>query len=669
MCGIAGIWTAASHADTTLQTLRAMSAAIVPRGPDDDGCWFDTGAGLALAHRRLSIVDLSPLGHQPMASASGRYVIVFNGEVYNHGDLRQELVRSGRCVAPFRGTSDTEVMLAAIETYGLRAAVQRFVGMFAFALWDSHERQLHLVRDRLGIKPLYYGWAGRNLVFSSELKALIRHPDCPRDIDRDALALFMRYNCIPAPHSIYRGIFKLKPATILTFRSPLHREPQGVEFWSATAVAAAGVEHPFTGSEEEAAARLESLLREAVGLRMIADVPLGAFLSGGIDSSTVVALMQAQSVRPVRTFSIGSPDAEYDEAGHARAVAQHLGTAHTELYVTAREALDVIPHLPTIYDEPFSDSSQIPTLLVSKLARQHVTVALSGDGGDELFGGYNRHVWGRKIWNVMRRVPAHAREAPARALTAVPPLRWNRLFETAAPFLPRALRHQAVGDKLHKLAGILSAPDADALYVNLASHWSAAEPVVLGTDAARLNAVRPPRQLHGDDLTSRMLFADLVTYLPDDILTKVDRASMAVSLEARVPLLDHRVVEFAWQLPVSMKVRGSQGKWLLRQVLHRYVPPALIDRPKAGFGIPIGEWLRGPLRPWAEAHLDRRRLEDEGFFDATLIRDKWVEHLSGRRNWPYHLWDVLMFQAWHASQRSADRRGVPSEPSVRAAAV
>ncbi len=508
MCGIAGTWNTAANGDGALETVRAMANAIAHRGPDDEGCWVDREGDLALAHRRLSIVDLSPLGRQPMVSTSGRYVIVFNGEVYNHRELRRELLGSGRCVAPFRGNSDTEVMLAAIETYGLRAAVERFVGMFAFALWDSRQRQLHLVRDRLGIKPLYYGWADGSFIFGSELKALVRHPGCRRDIDRNALSLLLRYNCIPAPHSIYRDVFKLRPATILTLTSPHEREGRSIEFWSAASVAADGIGRPFEGSGDEAVTQLDALLREAVAIRMIADVPLGAFLSGGIDSSTVVALMQAQSDRPVKTFSIGSPDTEYDEARHGRAVAHHLGTEHTELYVTASDALDVIPHLPTIYDEPFSDSSQIPTFLVSRLARQHVTIALSGDGGDELFGGYNRHVWGRKVWNLMRWVPAPAREAQGRALRAVSPGQWNRLFESAGRLLPRALRHQAVGDKLHKLAGILAARDADAMYHDLASHWTAGEPVGTGRGFATRcsgRAVERPRRLgsHQPDAVQR----------------------------------------------------------------------------------------------------------------------------------------------------------------------
>jgi asparagine synthase (glutamine-hydrolysing) len=646
MCGIAGLWTAPGD-ERARAVVETMGDRLSHRGPDDHGSWTDLGVGIALAHRRLAIVDLSPLGHQPMMSPSGRYVIVFNGEIYNHSQLRRELLNDSRFAFGFRGHSDTEVMLAAIEAWGCESAVGRFVGMFAFALWDRQHRELLLVRDRLGIKPLYYGWAGKTFVFGSELNAITTHPDFRAEIDREALALLMRHSSIPAPHCIYRGIYKLLPGTILTITSPERPARAPVAFWSAKEIAERGVVDPFRGSDDEAVRQLDLLLREAVAQRMVADVPLGAFLSGGIDSSTVVALMQSQTDQPVKTFSIGSFDDDHNEAQYAKAVARHLGTDHTELYVTPQDALAVIPKLPTLYDEPFSDSSQIPTFLVSKLAREHVTIALSGDGGDELFAGYNRHVWVERLWNIVRRIPPQSRRASGRAIAALSPNEWDLVFATLRRVFPNSLNHRGPGEKLHKIAGILSAPSPEAMYRRLASHWNQPEFLVLGANEPLTRLTDPAERVDLSDHTDVMLYLDLVTYLPDDILTKVDRASMAVGLEARVPILDHRVVEFAWQIPRSLKIRNGQGKWLLRQVLHRYVPEHLVERPKSGFGIPIGNWLRGPLRSWAEALLDKRRLLEEGFFNPDPIRKKWAEHLTGRKNWQYHLWDVLMFQAWH----------------------
>ena len=652
MCGIAGFW--APHADVSesqahVRLLR-MAATMVHRGPDDEGQWCDTAAGIALGHRRLSILDLSQKGRQPMISAGERYVVAFNGEIYNHRALRLDLGKENAAPA-WRGHSDTEVMLAAFDRWGVEDSLDRFNGMFAFALWDRQERTLHLARDRFGEKPLYYGWMGDTFLFGSELKALKADPAWRGEVDRGALALYMRHNYIPAPYSIYRGICKLLPAHVLSF--PLgegRREmPPPRPYWSVREVVEDGVRRPYAGSDPEAIALLDGLLRDAVALRMEADVPLGAFLSGGIDSSTIVALMQAQSVRPVQTFSIGFHEAGYNEADHAKVVARHIGTEHTELYVTPEEAMAVIPRLPELYDEPFADSSQIPTFLVSQMTRRHVTVALSGDAGDELFGGYNRYSWGADIWNKTGWMPKQAREAMAGGIKKIPPQGWDSLFSMMGPVLPRRLLAQLPGDKLHKLAGILACSSPEELYRGLISHWSP-ESVVIGGSEPPSALTDRAQWADVANFTQRMMFFDLVSYLPDDILVKVDRASMAVSLEARVPLLDHRVVGFAWKLPLSMKIRDHQDKWILRQVLYQYVPKDLVERPKMGFGVPIDAWLRGPLRDWSEDLLDEARLKREGFFEPEPIRVKWREHLSGRRNWAYHLWDVLMFQAWQESR-------------------
>jgi asparagine synthase (glutamine-hydrolysing) len=633
-----------------LATVRRMSDTLLHRGPDDEGSWVDPDAGLALGFRRLSIIDLTPEGHQPMTSADGRYVLIFNGEIYNFQELRRELELLGH---RYRGHSDTEVMLAAFTEWGFERAVRRFNGMFALALWDTVERRLHLTRDRLGEKPLYYGTLGQTFLFGSELKALKAHPSFQTELNRDALALFLRYNYIPAPYSIYRNIYKLPPGTFISLdahdgssNGSVGQLPAPQAYWSAREVAEAGVAAPFACTEAEAIAELETLLGDAVGLRMVADVPLGAFLSGGVDSSTVVALMQARSSQPVRTFSIGFTEEAYDEARYAAVVAGHLKTDHTELYVTPADAMAVIPRLPALYDEPFSDSSQIPTFLVSQLARRHVTVSLSGDGGDELFAGYNRYLLGQSVWNKISWMPRGSRAMAAGALTTVSPQAWDRAFTGLKPFLPSRLQQRTPGDRMHKLAEILSVPDPQAMYMSLVSHWKepaslvpgATEPVTTLTDA-RQWANLP-------DFIQRMMYMDTVTYLPDDILVKVDRASMGVSLEARVPFLDHRVVEFSWKMPLAWKIRGGQSKWPLRQILYRHVPRELIERPKMGFGIPIGQWLRGPLKDWAEALLEERRLKQEGFLNPQPIRQKWQEHLSGARNWQYYIWDVLMFQGW-----------------------
>ncbi len=647
MCGLTGYLSPGSADEREFQKrVEWMTHRLVHRGPDDSGTWVDAAAGVALGARRLAIVDLSPTGRQPMVSSCGRFVIAYNGEVYNFLELRKELEIKGR---KFRGHSDTEVILEAVGEWGLPVAVKKFVGMFAMAVWDRQGRTLYLVRDRLGIKPLYYGWAGKTFLFGSELKALRANPDFIPEIDRNALALLMRHNCVPQPYCIYKGILQLPAGTFLTLRAQDRSasvELRPTAYWSAKEVAERGAANPFRGSETEAIEQLDALLREAVKLRMVADVPLGAFLSGGIDSSTVVALMQAASPRAVKTFTIGFHEDQFNEAVEARAVAMHLQTDHTELYVTPEEAQAVIPKLPALYDEPFSDSSQIPTYLISALARQKVTVSLSGDGGDELFGGYTRYPFAQKVWRRTGWLPRAMRKGLARGLSAWEPETYDRRLGWLTPLLNPYGRRGPIGDKFRKLADVLAAEDSVALYRYWMSHWQQPAELVLGAQEPSTVFTDRSRWADLPNYFQKMMFFDLVGYLPDDILTKVDRASMGVSLEARVPLLDHRVVEFAARLPLSMKFRNGQGKWALRQVLGKYVPRELIERPKMGFAAPIDAWLRGPLRDWAEALLDERRLKQDGYLNSQPIRVRWAEHLSGRRNWDYCLWDVLMFQAW-----------------------
>lgn len=623
-----------------------MRDSLTYGGPDDAGAYLDPEQGLALGHRRLAILDLSPLGHQPMFSSSGRFAIAFNGEVYNYRELARELESAGRT---FRGTSDTEVILEALEVWGIPQALARFVGMFAMAVWDTRDRVLTLIRDRLGIKPLYYGWVDGAFVFASECKAFRAHPRFRPEIDREVLGLFFRHNYVPGPYAIYKNIRKVQPGQVVTVnRSSLEdRQVNLTAFWSAAETVARCRAHPFSGSWEEAREELEDLLNEAVRLRLIADVPLGAFLSGGIDSSLVVALMQRQAGRDVRTFSIGFEQPAYNEAPFARAVAGHLGTAHTELLVTDQEAREVIPLLPDLYDEPFADSSQIPTHILSRLTRRHVTVSLSGDGGDELFCGYDRYSWGRTIWQRLGWLPAWLKKGLQRLLLSLSPAGWDALFTGAARALPGSWQSARPGDRIHKLAEALDSSHPEELYHWLVSHWRDPRSLVLGIDREAPTAFtdhgESPRGL---DFIQRMQFLDLTNYLPDDILTKVDRASMAVALEARVPLLDHRVVELAWRLPPDFLYRQGQGKWILRRILDRHVPAQLVERPKMGFGIPLESWLRGPLREWAEDLLSPERLKREGYLNPEPVRLKWREHLSGKRNWQYLLWDVLVWESW-----------------------
>jgi asparagine synthase (glutamine-hydrolysing) len=647
MCGITGFidFRRQTSAEDLRATAKRMADTLRHRGPDSEGTWVDPAAGVALGHRRLAIIDLSPAGNQPMLSASRRFVIVYNGEVYNFNELRRDLEADGVEPAEIRGHSDTAVMLACFERWGIEASLPRFNGMFAFAAWDRQERTLHLSRDRMGEKPLYYGWAGNTFLFGSELKALRAHPGFEGEIDRDALSLYLRHNCVPAPYSIYRGVSKLPPGTSLSLPYAIDRNAAPTPYWTLQESVARGKAQPFSGGDHDALEQLDVLLKDAVRIRMLADVPLGSLLSGGIDSSTITALMQQQSSRAVKTFSIGLREKSYDEAQSAAAVARHLGTDHTELYISSAEALSVIPKLPTMYDEPFADSSQIPTFLVSQMARQHVTVGLSGDGGDELFGGYNRHVWSHRIRSATGWLPSGMRSTAAQAIRSIAPQSWDKVFHSFAAFLPAKARLRNPGLKLHKIADMLPAEDQESVYINHTSHWSDPTDVVIG-------AVEPPSAVRVDELvnsldpTEQMMFLDAVTYLPDDILAKVDRASMAVSLESRVPFLDHRVVEFAWSLPQPLKIRHGQGKWLLRQLLYRYVPKALVDRPKAGFGVPVETWLTDPLRQWAEALLNEGRLKSEGFFNPAPVRKIWDAHLAGQGASQYRLWGVLMFQAW-----------------------
>ncbi len=634
MCGLAGYWDINNRfvTDSPEHIGEAMANAVRHRGPDSSGVWCDRNAGLVLGHQRLSIIDLTEAGHQPMISQSERWVIVYNGEIYNADELREALAAHG---VRFRGHSDTEVILEACEWWGVEAATKRFIGMFAFALWDRRDRQLFLIRDRLGIKPFYFGFHHGILLFGSELKSFFAHPKWHPEIDRDALVSYFRYGYIPAPQSIYKEIYKLRPGHIAVIDAK--GNVRDTAYWQMSDVA----KQPLLSekmNEEHIIVELDTLLRDAVKRRMVSDVPLGGFLSGGIDSSTVVALMQAQSKRPVQTFAIGFSESDYNEAKHAKSVANYLKTEHHELIVQPNDALDIIPELASWYDEPFADSSQIPTYLLAKMARQWVTVSLSGDGGDEVFAGYSRYVVSQAFWSRFRFMPSPLRRCLAKGINSLSPTQWSQI----ARCFPVRVRPTNVSEKVDKFVTMLRS-NRDSYYQSIMSVWPNPDELVCG--GQEVNQWNELSLHHG--LIERMQYTDINTYLPDDILTKVDRASMSVGLEARVPLLDHRVVEFAWRLPMSMKVRGNVGKWILKRVLDRYVPKNLIDRPKMGFGVPIDQWLRGPLRPWAEALLDKKSFDEHGIMNTDPVYARWKAHCDGRRNFRYSIWAVLMFQAWY----------------------
>ncbi|MCI5123990.1 MAG: asparagine synthase (glutamine-hydrolyzing) [Candidatus Electrothrix sp. AR5] len=663
MCGITGILTR-HFDDASSRSVEQMTDTLQHRGPDGKGIWFNRESGVGLGHRRLAILDLSPAGHQPMHSASGRFVIVFNGEIYNHLVLRKQLKDGGAQQREWQGHSDTETLLACFETWGIKKSLQNFVGMFALAVWDRQERQLTLARDRMGEKPLYYGWcngSSRSFIFGSELKALRRYPGFTNPIAREVLPLYLRCSYIPAPYSIYQDIYKLEPGCMLTVGTlEPHVEPSFPphapcgdtgwilqRYWSLHDQII-NRESGMMLDEQEALSSLETALTASVRIQSVADVPLGAFLSGGIDSSLIAALMQGQTTKPIKTFTIGFEEDGYSEAVYAKAVAEHLHTDHTELYLNASQAMDVISQLPTLYDEPFADSSQIPTFLVAQMARQYVTVALSGDGGDELFGGYNRYLWAPNIWKKIAWLPFAIRQQLSRLLVRASKNDFLRQQQGIAQRLSIAL----AGEKLQKLGQRLQGVrEIDDFYLSLVSEWRTPEAALMTghePESLLLNRAKWPQLERAEE---RMMYLDAMTYLPDDILCKVDRAAMGVSLETRVPFLDYRVVELAWRFPLHMKIREGQGKWPLRQLLYKYVPKELIERPKQGFAIPLGEWLRGPLRDWAEHLLDPASLSEQGYFKPELIRQKWQEHLSGKYNREHSLWSILMFQAWLEKQR------------------
>lgn len=652
MCGFVGFFGSEVGDCDDEGILRCMSDAIIHRGPDDGGVWLDREQHIAMGHRRLSILDLTSAGHQPMFSRSGRYIIAFNGEIYNHLDLRKEL-EAALCHSQnlkWCGHSDTETLLACIEHWGLELSLNKAIGMFAIALWDKETANLYLCRDRFGEKPIYYGWQRNKnssvFLFGSELNALKVHPIFSGDIDRNSICLLLRHNYIPAPYSIYKNIFKLEPGCILSV-SLMQTEPKILKYWDTVEIACSLMAEPFAGSLDDAVSNLDALIKNSVRQQMIADVPLGAFLSGGVDSSLVVAMMQSQSSRPIKTFSIGFMEDHYNEAIHAKAVAQYLETDHCELYVTPEQAMEVIPELPSLYSEPFADSSQIPTFILSKLAKKQVTVSLSGDGGDELFVGYNRYQLTPKIWKKLEKIPLPLRSMASKLITLLPTAQWDRVAST----LLSENKYQTFGNKVHKGAELLISDGFNDLYLGVVSQITDPSGWVIGGFEPLTKLTTNSKRLAKLNDVNKMLLLDTISYLPDDILVKVDRAAMGCSLETRIPLLDHRIVELSWSLPLQYKLVNGQTKWPLRQLLYKYVPQKLVDRPKMGFGIPIGDWLVGPLKDWAETLLAEDKLRRDGYFHPEIVRTIWEEHLSGRRNWQSQLWTILMFQAWLENER------------------
>jgi asparagine synthase (glutamine-hydrolysing) len=648
MCGIAGFIDKGIVNYIPNKILFKMGNVVLHRGPNDNGEWFDSKFQIGFAHRRLSIQDTSVAGHQPMFSKSGRFVIIFNGEIYNHLSLRKLLEKSLSDIS-FRGNSDTETILACLDEWGLKETIKRLRGMFAIAIWDNLKKSLFLIRDRVGEKPLYYGWANNVFLFGSELKSFKQHPKFKPEVNRGSISLLLRLNCIPAPYSIYKEVFKLKPGHILELCYG-ERMPKIWNYWSVSELVNNAKQNRFLGTPSDAVKSLENLALDAVKSQMIGDVPVGAFLSGGIDSSTIVSLMQANSINPVKTFSIGFEDQQYNEAEYAKKIAKHLGTDHSELYVTSKQALNAIPKLTALNSEPFADSSQIPTYLVSELAKKEVTVSLSGDAGDELFCGYNRYIITNRLWEKLSMFPVPIRKIIANLILSISPNKWDAL----SIFIPGSKKLHNFGDKVHKSANVLPSASLDELYLSLISHFRLPENIVInGTEPTiTLTDQRNKLSINQLDNVERMMALDLLTYLPDDILTKVDRASMAVSLETRVPFLDHRIIEFAWSLPLSCKIRNGKSKWPLRQLLNNYVPKELFERPKMGFSIPVDLWLRGSLRDWAEELLSEERLMSEGYLQKDVVRRIWNEHISGKKNWQHHLWNILMFQAWLENEKS-----------------
>lgn len=642
MCGFAGFLGQPLNENKGKKILMDMGGTLIHRGPDDNGIWIDGNSGIGFVHRRLSIQDLGQEGRQPMHSHTGRHTIVFNGEIYNFRELRSELVNEG---FPFRGQSDTEVLLAGITAWGIEKTINRSVGMFAFALWDHQEKLLFLCRDRLGEKPLYYGWQGKSFIFGSELKALKKHPEFLGEINRDSICLFLNRNNIGAPHSIYKGISKLAPASSL-FCNGATGKVEIKSYWSLRALSEKSVYSSSSLSDAEALAGLETTLFKSIEDQMIADVPVGAFLSGGIDSSTVVALMQARSGERIKTYSVGFQDDQHDEATHAKRVAHYLGTDHTEIYYQPQDAIDFIPRLPDIYDEPFGDSSQLPSCLISHIARQRVKVALTGDGGDEIFGGYNRHRYVRQIWNGLKTMPLPVRKAIAILLRSPSLSTWQKILDFLQPVVKNSLKISNPGMKIQKFVNILDATSPQEIYRLVTAHWSSPADIVLQATEPNYLQLTPEEWPITDSIEHQLMWIDGMTYLPDDILTKVDRASMSAGLELRTPMLDHRLVEYAWKLPLQMKIRNGSGKWILKQLLSKYVPDSITDRPKMGFSVPIGAWLNDHLRDWAEDLLDESRLRQQGYLDPPKILQKWKQHKSGKRDWGHDIWNILMFQAW-----------------------